>query len=52
MPYIRLHSQELDEEVIRSHIGLYVNNYTIDMQDDGRRAINKLIEMAERGVSV
>ncbi len=52
MPYIRLHSQELSEDVIRSHIGLYVNNYTIDMQDGGRMAINKLIDMAERGVSL
>lgn len=47
MPYIRHYSQELSEDVIRKHIELYVNTYTIDMGEEGRRAIKRLLEMAE-----
>jgi len=39
MPFIRQHAQEMNEEVILQHIDLYVNNYSIDMGTDGRKAI-------------
>jgi len=41
--YIRIHSQEMSEDVMRKHIDLYVNNYSIDLGKDGQSAINKLI---------
>lgn len=44
--YIRRHSQELDDDVIESHIKLYVNEYTVDLGEAGRKAISKLEEMA------
>ena len=43
--YIKVHSQEMSEEVMRQHINLYVNDFTIDMGDTGRNAIQKLVEV-------
>ena len=40
--YIKMHSQEMSEEVMRQHINLYVNDFTIDMGDTGRKAIVQL----------
>jgi 1,4-dihydroxy-6-naphthoate synthase len=43
--YVKQHSQEMSEEVMRRHIDLYVNNYSIDLGDDGRFAIESLHEI-------
>ncbi len=49
--YIREHAQELDEEVIRSHIALYVNDFSLDLGAEGIRAIETLFARAEeRGI--
>jgi len=40
--YIKMHSQEMSEDVMRQHINLYVNDFTIDMGDIGRKAIAQL----------
>ncbi|MDD5615452.1 MAG: 1,4-dihydroxy-6-naphthoate synthase [Candidatus Methanoperedens sp.] len=45
--YVREHAQELDDEVIEQHIGLYVNDYTLDIRD-GIFAVEKLLNMAKR----
>ena len=45
--YIRMHSQEMSEDVMRKHIDLYVNNYSIDLGNDGKSAVKKLIEVYE-----
>jgi len=45
-PYIKKHAQEMDEEVMYKHIELYVNNYTLDLGDDGKEAIKGLYEKA------
>ena len=44
--YVQAHAQEMDEEVMRRHIELYVNDYSIDLGPDGRRAIDILFERA------
>ena len=44
--YVKAHAQELDDDVIRKHIETYVNDFTLDLGDEGRAAINKLQEMA------
>ena len=46
--YIKEHSQELDDDVIADHIALYVNDYTIDISDDGIMAVKELFDMAEK----
>jgi 1,4-dihydroxy-6-naphthoate synthase len=45
LPYIRSQSQEMDEQVVRSHIGLYVNDFTKDLGLEGCAAIEKFLEM-------
>ncbi len=44
--FVKLHAQELDDQVIDGHIDLYVNNFTISLGDNGRKAIQTLEEMA------
>ena len=46
--YIREHAQEMGEDVCRAHIGLYVNEFSADLGDEGVRAIECLMERAER----
>ena len=44
LPFVREHAQEMSEQVMRQHIDLYVNEYSIDLGPDGRRAVNLLLE--------
>ncbi|MCW2949760.1 MAG: 1,4-dihydroxy-6-naphthoate synthase [Thermoleophilia bacterium] len=44
--YVRSHAQEMSIEVQRKHIGLYVNDYTIDLGADGLAAIDALLAAA------
>jgi 1,4-dihydroxy-6-naphthoate synthase len=43
--YIRLHSQEMSEAVMRKHIDLYVNQYSIALGSEGKAAIKKLMDV-------
>jgi 1,4-dihydroxy-6-naphthoate synthase len=47
LPYIRAHAQEMDEAVMREHIGLYVNDFSVDLGDEGERAVAELLRRAE-----
>ena len=40
--YVKEHSQEMSEDVMRKHIELYVNNYSLELGSDGRKAIEIL----------
>lgn len=40
--YVRLHAQEMNEDVMRQHIDLYVNEHSLDLGDSGRAAIKNL----------
>lgn len=42
--FVRKNAQEMDEEVTRRHIDLYVNQYSIDLGRDGKRAVETLFE--------
>ena len=46
--YIRSHSQEMSEDVMRKHIDLYVNNYSLSLGSDGRKAVNTLLQVYNR----
>ncbi|HMN10173.1 MAG TPA: 1,4-dihydroxy-6-naphthoate synthase [Gemmatimonadaceae bacterium] len=41
--YVRAHSQELSDEVCDAHIRLYVNRLSLDVGDEGVRAIARLV---------
>lgn len=43
--YVKEHSQAMDEQVMRKHIDLYVNEYSLDLGADGKRAVEKLLEI-------
>jgi 1,4-dihydroxy-6-naphthoate synthase len=43
--YVKQHSQEMSEEVMRQHIELYVNNYSLDLGDEGKQAIEVLYKI-------
>lgn len=46
--FIREHAQAMDEEVMYKHIELYVNQYSIDLGLEGRKAIDMLFEIATK----
>lgn len=43
--FVKYHSQEMSEQVMRQHIDLYVNDFSIQMGDTGKNAIAKLEEV-------
>ncbi|GIV26344.1 MAG: 1,4-dihydroxy-6-naphtoate synthase [Bacteroidia bacterium] len=43
MNFVKQHAQEMDESVMRQHIQLYVNDFSIDLGVEGRKAIEYFI---------
>jgi 1,4-dihydroxy-6-naphthoate synthase len=41
--YVQAHAQEMSEDVQRQHIALYVNTHSLDIGDDGMRAVARLV---------
>jgi 1,4-dihydroxy-6-naphthoate synthase len=51
LPYVRAHAQEMSEEVMYKHIDLYVNEFSVDLGKEGRKAVLTLFKKAkEKGV--
>jgi 1,4-dihydroxy-6-naphthoate synthase len=49
--YCKQHSQEMDAAVMKSHIDLYVNDFSLDLGDAGLAAVRRLfVEAESRGV--
>lgn len=46
--YVKQHAQEMNEQVMRQHIDLYVNNFSISLGNDGRKAVDKLLEVSRK----
>ena len=44
MEFVKLHAQEMNNEIVKSHIGLYVNDYTLSLKKEGVKAVNKLLD--------
>jgi len=51
LPFVRANAQEMSEDVMYQHIDLYVNDYSVDLGREGRRAVEVLFERA-RAVGV
>ncbi|MBK8194380.1 MAG: 1,4-dihydroxy-6-naphthoate synthase [Lewinellaceae bacterium] len=47
MPFVRLHAQEMDDVVMKAHIDLYVTEYTADLGEKGRNAVERLYSIAQ-----
>jgi 1,4-dihydroxy-6-naphthoate synthase len=43
--YIRNNAQEMSEDVMRKHIELYVNDYSISLGEEGKKTVKKLMEV-------
>ncbi len=51
MPFVRAHAQAMEEAVMRAHIDLYVNQFTIDLGVEGKAAVKEMFRIArETGV--
>ena len=46
LPFVRANAQAMSDEVMYKHIDLYVNDYSVDLGVDGRRAVEVLFERA------
>jgi len=44
--YVRQHAQEMDGAVLSEHVRTFVNDYSLDLGDEGLRAVEKLDELA------
>ncbi|HTQ66339.1 MAG TPA: 1,4-dihydroxy-6-naphthoate synthase [Puia sp.] len=51
-PFVRTHSQEMDESVMKQHIDLYVNNYSLSLGKDGREAVKTFLEVYSKSNSL
>jgi 1,4-dihydroxy-6-naphthoate synthase len=45
--YIKANAQEMDEAVMRQHIDLYVNDYSVALGEQGKSAVDKLLSVYE-----
>lgn len=43
--YVRCHAQAMSEDVMRQHIQLYVNSFSLDLGEEGRTAVGRLGEV-------
>lgn len=50
--YVKQHAQEMSEEVMRQHIELYVNDFSLDLGDRGKKAIETLYQSASTHIPV
>ena len=51
MPFVRCHAQAMEDVVMQAHIELYVNQYTIDLGEAGKKAVHEMMRIAvEKGL--
>ena len=43
--FVRDHSQEMEEAVMRQHIDLYVNDFSISLGEQGRKAVDTFLDV-------
>lgn len=46
MPFVRCHAQAMDDAVMQAHIGLYVNDFTVDLGVAGKAAVQEMFKIA------
>jgi Predicted periplasmic solute-binding protein len=46
--YVKQHSQEMSETVMRQHIDLYVNNYSLQLGAEGKAAVQTFLDIYSR----
>ena len=48
LPFVRAHAQAMTDDVMYKHIDLYVNDYSVDLGAEGKRAVAVLFDRAKR----
>ncbi|MGC9330458.1 MAG: 1,4-dihydroxy-6-naphthoate synthase [Bacteroidales bacterium] len=48
MPFVKQHAQAMDTGIMKKHIGLYVNHYSLGNDDAYRKSIRKLSDIAQQ----
>lgn len=46
--FVKFHAQEMEESVMRQHISLYVNAFTLDLGEKGREAVGFMVDLARK----
>ncbi|MGD8563088.1 MAG: 1,4-dihydroxy-6-naphthoate synthase [Desulfarculaceae bacterium] len=46
--YVLKHAQEMEPEVVRQHIELYVNDFSLDLGEEGLLAVEKMLELGRK----
>jgi 1,4-dihydroxy-6-naphthoate synthase len=44
-PFVVEHAQEMEEPVMRDHIDLYVNDFSLDLGNEGKAAVRKMLSL-------
>jgi len=47
-PFVKQHAQEMNEEVMKKHIALYVNEFSENMGEEGRKAVEAMMKIREQ----
>jgi 1,4-dihydroxy-6-naphthoate synthase len=47
-PYVQQHAQEMNTQIMKQHIDLYVNDFSLWLGQDGKQAVMKLLEVYEQ----
>ena len=42
--YVKCHAQEMEKQVVNAHIALYVNDYSLSLGEQGKKAVKLLLE--------
>lgn len=50
--YVKQHAQEMEETVMRQHVDLYVNDYSLGLGTDGKQAVDKFLSIFEKANQV
>jgi 1,4-dihydroxy-6-naphthoate synthase len=48
LPFTTIHAQEMEQKVMQQHIDLYVNDYSIDLGETGKRAIEEMYQTTKQ----
>ena len=51
-PFVKQHAQEMNESIMRKHIDLYVNSFSLSLREEGRNAINTFLKVHRRVMNV
>lgn len=46
VPFSRQYAQEMEDDVLKQHIELYVNEYSVDLGNKGKQAIDQMHQLA------